>query len=215
MFLKKKVTAMIYFEKCVEDFFNNEFCNNIDLSRIYSDISETSFDTENGVSLISSKEKCIDFDILTELYFKKYNLSNEVIKKEKYKGFNFSKAKQYKSNDAIWSCNGINYFIEFKNMSDLGSKDLKTKIKESMLVYLDIVDERISIAKENLGYILVYNPGSLYRIHKNLKGFANEKFDKYGLISNFEDLYFKDVLIMSKEEFEVFLRNKGNKDFFE
>lgn len=77
-----------------------------------------------------------------------------------------------------------------------------------MLVYLDIVDERISIAKENLGYILVYNPGSLYRIHKNLKGFANEKFDKYGLISSFEDLYFKDVLIMSKKDFEEFLENK-------
>lgn len=124
MFLKKKVAAMIDFEKCVEDFFNNEFCNEIDLSRIHSDISESSFDTENGVSLISSKEKCIDFDILTELYFEKYNLSNEVIKKEKYKGFNFSKAKQYKSNDAIWRYNEIYYFIEFKNMSDPGSKDL-------------------------------------------------------------------------------------------
>lgn len=206
---KKKVTVMIDFEKCVEDFFDNEFCNSIDLSIIYSDISASSFDNENRVSLISSKEKCIDFDILTELYFEKYNLINEVIKKEKYKGFNFSKAKQYKSNDAMWSCNGINYFIEFKNMSDPGSKDLKTKIKESMLVYLDIVDEKISIAKNDLGYILVYNPGSFHKIHKNVKDYANEKFDKYGLISSFEDLYFKDVLIMSKDEFEDFLRNKG------
>ncbi len=32
--------------------------------------------------------------------------------------------------------------------------------------------------------------------------------DKCSLISSFEDLYFKDVLIMSKEEFEDFLENK-------
>ncbi|MCW6677704.1 hypothetical protein NH286_00870 [Anaerococcus sp. NML200574] len=200
---------MIDFKKCVEEFFDNEFCDDIDLDRIYSDISKSSFDSENGVSFIDSYEKCIDFDILTELYFEKYNLINESIKREKYQGFNFSKAKQYKSNDAIWFCNGINYFIEFKNMVNPGGGDLRAKIKESMLVYLDIVDEKISIAKNDLGYILVYNPGGINKIHKSVKDLAREKVDKCGLISTFEDLYFKDVLIMSKEEFEEFLDNEG------
>ena len=59
-----------------------------------------------------------------------------------------------------------------------------------------------------MGYILVFNPGSLYKIHKNVKDNAKEKMDKCRLISSFEDLYFKDVLVMSKEEFEDFLDNK-------
>lgn len=209
MSLKKKVTAMIDFGKCVEDFFDNEYCEDIDLEKIYSDISKSSYDTENEVSFINSKDKCIDFDVLTELYFEKHNLINESIKREKYQDFNFSKAKQYKSNDAIWDYNGISYFIEFKNMGNPGGGDLRAKIKDSMLVYLDIVDEKISIVKNNLGYILVYNPGSFHKIHKNVKDFAKEKVDKCGLISSFEDLYFKDVLIMSKEAFEELLNSKS------
>ena len=48
------------------------------------------------------------------------------------------------------------YFVEFKNSMDPRKKELYGKIRDSMLVYLDIIDEKLSYARENVGYILVF-----------------------------------------------------------
>lgn len=199
---------MIDFENCVHGFFDNQHCKNIDIKEIYSDFSKTSKDSDNNIVLIDSEEKCINFDALTRLYTERHNNIHMHLKESKYNNFKFYEMRQFMSNDAIWKHNDINYFIEFKNTAKLTIQDLHDKIKGSVLIYLDIVNQTISEAKENLGYILVFNPGSLYKIHKNVKDNAKEKMDKCRLISSFEDLYFKDVLVMSKEEFEDFLDNK-------
>lgn len=200
---------MTDFEKCVIDFFDNKHCRDIDIKEIYSDFSKTSKDSDKNIVLIDSEEKCINFDELTKLYAERHNNIHMHLKKSKYNNFKFYEMRQFMSNDAIWKHNGINYFIEFKNTDNPKTHELYDKIKDSMLIYLDIVNQTISEAKEHLGYILVFNPGSFYDIHKNVKENAKEKMDKCRLISSFEDLYFKDVLIMSKEEFEEFIENKG------
>ena len=194
------------FHKCVIEYFDDEYSRDIDIDEINSNFKESSYDDDNDISLIESEEECINFDELTKLYFERHNNLHKFLNSKKYPKSHFTEMHQYKSNDAIWSYGGIQYFIEFKNTSKPNGKEIYSKIKDSLLIYLEIMDESISVSKEKLGYILVYNPDSYDKIQSTVKSFANQKIDKFGLRANLEDFYFKKVMTLSKEEFENLIK---------
>lgn len=212
-----------YLKNLLYDFFDDEFCKDMDISNLFSDFSKTSYDDNNKEIFIDSNDKCIDFDKVKEYYFKKHNTKHQIIHERKNHGSKFIYMREYTSNDAVKVFNGMDYFIEFKNQDKPKMSKIYGKIKDSLLIYMDIFDENLSYTRENLGYILVYNPNKdtndkiglgqykeYDKIQNKIKYWAKERVDKFGLKSNLEEFYFKDVIVLSKDDFEKKLSNTYN-----
>lgn len=212
-----------YLKDLLYDFFEGEFCQDMDISNLFSDFSKTSYDDNNKEIFIDSNDRCIDFDKVKEYYFKKHNTKHQIIHERKNHGSKYIYMREYSSNDAVKVFNGMDYFIEFKNQDKPKMSKIYGKIKDSLLIYMDIFDENLSYARENLGYILVYNPNKdtndksglgqykeYDKIQSKIKSLAKERVDKFGLKSNLEEFYFKDVIVLSKDDFEKKLSNTNN-----
>lgn len=204
-----------YLKDLVYDFFDDEFCQNIDVSSVFSNFSHTSYDDNNGEIFIDSNDKCIDFDKVKEYYFKKHNTKHQLIHERNNYENKYYYMREYSSNDAVKVFNDMDYFIEFKNQNKPKINIIYSKIKDSLLIYMDIFDENLSYTRENLGYILVYNPKKdindksglgqyeeYDKLQNKIESLAKRKVDKFGLKSNLEEFYFKDVIVLSKNEFE-------------
>ena len=123
-------------------------------------VSEDDSDEENPVYMVGidediSKDIVIDFDDVKTAFCKKFHKSNEV----------------FKSVDALLYSEVKNklIFVEFKNGK---VKDVKTKLKDSLLVFSNIVDVDLKFCRKYLEYIVVYNYG------KN-KQYVEQEKDKY------------------------------------
>ncbi len=170
----------------------------IDYLDSYSDVidSISVMSMDQTEPFIESSYKGINFDKVKEEYCKKHN------------------TKDSQSNDSVFSFNGQDYFVEFKNTKKLDGKDLRRKIRDSLLIYLDIIDEKLSIARENLGYILVYKKNlEYYKISSKLKKLAKDDASKAGrdvcdIRKNCTGLYFNDVKFMGPQEFLNALNNE-------
>ena len=92
-------------------------------------------------------------------------------------------------------------FPGIKKLIPHGSNDFS---KDKLLDFLEIQWHKNLVLKK-----------SEEKFIEDFKDWAKEKMDKCSLISSFEDLYFKDVLIMSKEEFEDFLENKDKQFIYQ
>ena len=161
-----------------------------DPSKYIEPISEIS---KNGdTPLVNSKVEAINFDKIKDDYFDE-------------------KCPDYPStsNDAIIDYDDMDYFVEFKDVASLKNlkKEVYQKIRDSMLIYLDLVDDTLANVKDNLGYILVYNPNkntdSYNKLKNNVKFLAGP-FERDGLSlkQNCQGLYFKNVYCMFAEEFK-------------
>ena len=86
------------------------------------------------------QDTVIDFDDVKTAFCKKFHKSNEV----------------FKSADALLYSEVKNklIFVEFKNGK---VKDVKTKLKDSLLVFSNIVDVDLKFCRKYLEYIVVYN----------------------------------------------------------
>ena len=212
-----------YLKDLLYVFFEDEFCQDMDISNLFSDFSKTSYDDNNKEIFIDSNDRCIDFDKVKEYYFKKHNTKHKTIHERKNHGEKYIYMREYSSNDAVKVFNDMDYFIEFKNQDKPRMSKIYGKIKDSLLIYMDIFDENLSYTRENLGYILVYNPKKdindksglgqykeYDKIQNKIKYLAKERVDKFGLKSNLEDFYFKDVIVLSKDDFEKKLSNTYN-----
>ena len=87
-----------------------------------------------------SKDIVIDFDDVKTDFCRKFHKSNEV----------------FKSADALLYSKTKNklIFVEFKNGK---VRDVKTKLKDSLLVFSNIVDVDLKFCRKYLEYIVVYN----------------------------------------------------------
>lgn len=204
----------IHLVDIVADFFGSDIKSSEDYRKIFSDIKTTSYDDNGKTPLINSKERCLDFDKIKTVYFKEHGKRHKDLNKLKYSDYPYTKMNEFCSNDAVAIFEEMDYFIEFKNKPDLDNKKdrITEKIKDSVLIYLDILDEKLSYTRDNLGYILVYNPSKsdkeIDKINAIIKRYGQKEIDKFGLRANYEDFYFKRVRIMPKEDFEIFLKNK-------
>lgn len=170
----------------------------------YEDAIETvsEMSKDQDVSFVESDFKGINFDKVTAQYFIN-NRAGDAEGEKKNKG-----SYPSKSNDSVVEYNNMDYFVEFKNSMYPKKKKLYGKIRDSMLVYLDIMDEKLSYARENVGYILVFQKHEGFnRFENELKNLAKQKMEYASIRTNCKGLYFKDVLFMSAEEFKKFVCN--------
>lgn len=124
------------------------------------EVSLDDSDEKNPVNMVDadkdiSKDIVIDFDDVKTDFCSKFHKSNEV----------------FKSADAMFYSEVKNklIFVEFKNGK---VRDVKTKLKDSLLVFSNIIDINLEFCREYLEYIVVYN------YEKNKKYVEQEK-DKY------------------------------------
>lgn len=121
------------------------------------EVSLDDSDKNNPVNMVDadkdiSKDIVIDFDDVKTAFCRKFNKSNEV----------------FKSADALLYSKTKNklIFVEFKNDK---VRDVKTKLKDSLLVFSNILDVNLEFCREYLEYIVVYN------YEKNKKYVEQEK----------------------------------------
>ena len=92
--------------------------------------------------MTESERETINFDGVKTEYLNQRGLSEE----------------NAKSVDSLLEKDGILYMIEFKNGNMKSEKSrVKIKIRDSLLIFCDIVKENISFTRENMDFILVYN----------------------------------------------------------
>lgn len=121
------------------------------------EVSLDDSDKNNPVNMVDadkdiSKDIVIDFDDVKTDFCSKFHKSNEV----------------FKSADALFYSKTKNklMFVEFKNGK---VRDVKTKLKDSLLVFSNILDVNLEFCREYLEYIVVYN------YEKNKKYVEQEK----------------------------------------
>lgn len=132
----------------------------IDNKKPLFEVSKDDSDEKNPVYMVGidediSKDIVIDFDDVKTAFCKKFHKSYKV----------------FKSADALLYSEVKNklIFVEFKNGK---VKEVKTKLKDSLLVFSNIVDVDLKFCRKYLEYIVVYN------YEKNKQYFEQEK-DKY------------------------------------
>ena len=132
----------------------------IDNKKPLFEVSKDDSDEKNPVYMVGidediSKDIVIDFDDVKTAFCKKFHKSNEV----------------FKSADALLYSEVKNklIFVEFKNGK---VKDVKTKLKDSLLVFSNIVDVDLKFCRKYLEYIVVYN-------YEKNKQYVEQEKDKY------------------------------------
>ena len=133
----------------IEIFVNNK--------KSLCEVSLDDSDKNNPINMVDadkdiSKDIVIDFDDVKTDFCSKFHKSNEV----------------FKSADALFYSKTKNklIFVEFKNGN---VKNVKEKLKDSLLVFSNIVDVDLKFCRKYLEYIVVYN------YEKNKKYVEQEK----------------------------------------
>jgi len=162
------------------------------------ELRDTSKTTHKGIAYMSqSTLKVVHFDEVKNQFVKDWDL-----KKDEDDG--------PASNDALYVCTVEDkmFFIEFKS----GENQTKTlsqarrKIYDSLLILTEIIEKGISKIRKNLNYILVHGD-SMATLDNIIGGKAKEKSKLEQVLDQlqkeFEGLYFKEVHIVSKDEFDI------------
>lgn len=153
-------------------------------------VSEDDSDKENPVYMVGidediSKDIVIDFDDVKTAFCKKFHKSNEV----------------FKSADALLYSEVKNklIFVEFKNGK---VKDVKTKLKDSLLVFSNIVDVDLKFCRKYLEYIVVYNYGKNKQyVEQEKVKYRKEKQNKaQSLSEEYIEGFVKPLFRLAKDE---------------
>lgn len=171
---------------------------------IFSDhmdtLKEMSKDTSQGQPqyMTERTEEAVNFDLVKRAYTNHLGLSE----------------------DTASSCDALAFFpagpvfIEFKN-GTVKNADVKTKIRDSLLIYGGITGQSIADTKTAMEFVLVYNgeknpdkSRSRAAIIAHLANKADTEHIRFDL-ERFQTLYFKAVHTYTPEEFEKYLTEKG------
>lgn len=181
----------------------------LDFDKYLETLKETSFDKDNQVYMVDLPYKVINFDKFQEDFFRQYH------------------KPVCRSLDALFHHNHEWYFVEFKNgkINKNEKNSISDKIGHSLLSFQDTIDEKIDYCRQNVNFILVYNPekNSFHTDQKQLPKdeyqFSSErqklichlpgikKKIPYFQMNRYEDIYFKNVFTMSNEEFVEFMKD--------
>ncbi len=139
----------------------------LDDNQFEATLKELSKDNTNSEYMTESPEIAIDFDKVKDVYIKDIHPKSKPA-----------------SNDALKYIDDQFYFIEFKNGNIANVKNIRDKIFESLLMFLDITDKTISYTRDKGNYILVYNyeRSKEYieqQIEKRSKGSFDKRLDSY------------------------------------
>jgi len=173
-------------EKLELDIFKN---NKESLRKVSKDNS----DKDKPVYMVGIEDIVIDFDAVKTGFCSKFKTSNEV----------------FKSADALFYSEIKNklIFVEFKNGNVKNVKNLKEKLKDSLLVFSNIVDVDLKFCRKYLEYIVVYNyeknkPNKEYMegIAKPFSKLAKDEIILWGL-GIMEDICVSKVHTYTVDEF--------------
>jgi hypothetical protein len=159
------------------------------LEKTSEDSDEKSNPQGRGVFMTSSQKIVVNFDNFKKSIAAKYALDNSP-----------------GSCDALYMQSENEWFlIEFKNgrIDEKKIFQVRGKIFQSLLLLTEKLDKTIRFTRGNLSFILVYNEktarvdlgNSLFRLA------SNSEFFPFGL-SGLQKLYFKEVHVWNKEEFD-------------
>lgn len=157
--------------------------------KYYSSWSECSKDDEHNEIMINSEVQVVDFDLVKRKYLNALGKSEEC-----------AASVDVLAEDE----NGDVYMIEFKN-GEIDADNIRKKVTESLLIYTDITHKTIKDTRENLSFILVYNPDRKHfepqrerAIHlaRMGKGLCKE----YGL-DKYQGTYFLRAYMMTEAQF--------------
>jgi hypothetical protein len=148
-----------------------------------------SYDNENQTYLISSEQQVLNFD--------------------KLKNLSFKGMASIKSCDALWICDGKYYLIEFKNSPLENSQSEKNNVKDSflhsLLILLDELNQTIAVLKEQLVFILVYNPCKQNPNKEYLQSKTSHQLPVWLLNCHFDEKFCSDVLAFNPQQFTQWL----------
>lgn len=178
---------------------------NIPIFKVYKEsIKDTSYDKKNKEYMSESELKVINFDKVTKRYCE--DKGKKVVPK---------------SVDSLIYEDKKSIFIEFKNgvLDDEDIDDIINKIKDSLLIYCDIVETRISETRYSLDFILVYNKEkcivetNIKKKTKKRKKYVSEykireEFNIKGVkfkLNRYKGLYFKEFHVYTKERFDDYI----------
>lgn len=154
------------------------------------EVSLDDSDKNNLVNMVDadkdiSKDIVIDFDDVKTDFCSKFHKSNEV----------------FKLADALFYSKTKNklIFVEFKNGK---VRDVKTKLKDSLLVLSNILDANLGFCREHLEYIVVYNyeKNKKYVEQEKDKCRKEEQNKSQSLIEEYTERFVKKLFMFAKDE---------------
>ncbi len=115
-------------------------------------------------------------------------------------------------------------FVEFKN-GKVNNRNVKDKLRDSLLLFLDITGKTAAYARNHLDFILVYNLEKNPLPNQYTKGILQESPSRIAIAEHFsrkadtefilfdleryQKLYFRKVHTYSKERFEAYLQKNA------
>lgn len=100
-------------------------------------------------------------------------------------------------------------FVEFKN-GKVNNRNLNDKIRDSLLIFLDITGEKLSDMRDHAIFILVSNEKdnqSKHQIGNTFMRKGGQELVLHG-VEKWETLYFQEVHTYNKSEFADYLNEK-------
>ena len=170
-----------------------------DIKFFAENITPLSRTSEDSAKLLpeymtESQISVINFDAVKEAYFKSFGVAMLV-----------------SSVDAlVWQNNGRWAFIEFKNGKVENEKrNIRLKIKASLLIFCDIIKENVDFTRENLDFYLIYNhenDSAQEKINNIMTNKAKEEIIRFGL-SRYNKVFFNSVHTYSDIRFRNVIKD--------
>lgn len=147
-----------------------------EMLKTVSTLKQTSYDSANEQYMSNIENNVVDFDKVKDNYLK--SLSE-------------GPSQTCLSNDALLKVEDQWYFIEFKNgvITIQVNDEIKTKIYDSLLVFLEIINKHIDYSREKINYILVFNSDHIDKPR------YTKNFDKNEFYNHYPD-YRADLLFL-------------------
>ena len=185
-----------------------------------STLKEISKDSEHNEYMTDSDLPAFNFDEIKKKYVNAIPLSYKVAS----------------SVDGFMECYNQVFLIEFKNGGDKKHKskiaqNIKDKVRDSLLIFGDLANMRISEIRQSFIFILVYDSqkidGYFSDLDRELQDSSSrEKLIHYAMglgrseligfdLTRFQGLYFKEVHTYTKAEFENYLQKLTEREHHE
>jgi hypothetical protein len=160
------------------------------LEKISEDTSKRVGEALNGVFMTTSQQMAVNFDKYKDHFSEMLSLSEHPMSCDAF----------------LRTPENELFLIEFKNgrIQDKEMGEIRQKIYDSLLILLEKLDKTIAFARNNLSFILIYNPEAVNRGKNRIR---NSLFERSQL-RRFERYCFRRVHAYSESEFESQLVSK-------
>ena len=154
--------------------------------------------------MVEDERPAVDFDAVKDEYLKQCDsYVFKVIRNNPKKGDEYE--QKACSVDALFCIeNGILVFVEFKN-GRLEKQNVHSKIRDSLLIYNDLMRTSLSDTRKNSEFILVYNQEvNKTRVNEDIEILKKNSMDMACQTSSSRDYIHKHVAKLENKEFIQF-----------